>query len=296
MDRFGEKYTTKAGREITIVHYKSAREVIVEFEDGYTKTVMMGNIKKGAVAHVDDYKVPKIGSRWSSRAYGDFTVVEYNNAFDVIIEFDAPHQCRIRTESRSVRSGEVKNPMLPDERGFFFGIGPHDSNSKSYYIWSQIKKRIGNYNKRSPAYADCTVCAEWHNFQNFAEWHTRQIGYTEEDWHLDKDILVKGNREYAPNKCLIVPAQINTTLTKRRAERGGTPIGVTIDGTGRPSCQYTENGEHVWGGYHDTVESAFIMYKTAKEAHIKSLAAKWQSQIDPRAYEALMNYTVEITD
>ena len=37
-------------------------------------------------------------------------------------------------------------------------------------------------------------------------------------------------------------------------------------------------------------------YKTAKEAFIKEQANKWKSQIDDRAYEALMNYTVETTD
>ena len=41
---------------------------------------------------------------------------------------------------------------------------------------------------------------------------------------------------------------------------------------------------------------AFNAYKQAKEAFIKEQANKWKSEIDPRAYEALMNYTVEITD
>ena len=36
--------------------------------------------------------------------------------------------------------------------------------------------------------------------------------------------------------------------------------------------------------------------KQAKESFIKEQANKWESQIDPRAYEALMNYEVEITD
>ena len=36
--------------------------------------------------------------------------------------------------------------------------------------------------------------------------------------------------------------------------------------------------------------------KQAKESFIKEQAEKWKSQIDPRAYNALMNYTVNIDD
>jgi len=49
-------------------------------------------------------------------------------------------------------------------------------------------------------------------------------------------------------------------------------------------------------GDFKTVEEAFLAYKKAKEAYVKSLANKWKDQIDPRVYNALMNYKVEITD
>ena len=35
---------------------------------------------------------------------------------------------------------------------------------------------------------------------------------------------------------------------------------------------------------------------TAKEAFVKELANKWKGKIDQRAYEALMNYEVNIDD
>ena len=38
------------------------------------------------------------------------------------------------------------------------------------------------------------------------------------------------------------------------------------------------------------------MTKQVKEAHLKELAAKWKSQIDERAYLALINYEVHIDD
>ena len=49
-------------------------------------------------------------------------------------------------------------------------------------------------------------------------------------------------------------------------------------------------------GSFDSVTEAFNAYKEAKESYIKEIANKWKSQIDPRAYEALYNYTVDIDD
>ena len=52
--------------------------------------------------------------------------------------------------------------------------------------------------------------------------------------------------------------------------------------------------EHL--GYFKTEIEAFNTYKQAKESFIKEQANEWKGKIDSRAYEALMNYTVEITD
>ena len=52
--------------------------------------------------------------------------------------------------------------------------------------------------------------------------------------------------------------------------------------------------EHL--GCFNTEIEAFNAYKQAKESFIKEQANKWKDKIDDRAYEALMNYTVEITD
>ncbi|MEZ1459336.1 hypothetical protein QVM56_32725, partial [Pseudomonas aeruginosa] len=52
--------------------------------------------------------------------------------------------------------------------------------------------------------------------------------------------------------------------------------------------------EHL--GVFNTELEAFRAYKQAKETFIKEQANKFKSQVDDRAYNALMNYTVEITD
>ena len=49
-------------------------------------------------------------------------------------------------------------------------------------------------------------------------------------------------------------------------------------------------------GYFKSSTEAFNAYKQAKENYLKQLAEKWKDQIDERAYHALMEYQVEITD
>ena len=49
-------------------------------------------------------------------------------------------------------------------------------------------------------------------------------------------------------------------------------------------------------GSFKTELEAFNAYKQAKENYLKELANKWKDKIDERAYNALMNYQVEITD
>jgi hypothetical protein len=81
------------------------------------------------------------------------------------------------------------------------------------------------YQEKMPTYIGCTVCEEWKAFSNFKEWMKRQ------DWqgkHLDKDIIVKGNKIYSPETCAFVEPATNTFTTDGSAARGGQPIGVSL--------------------------------------------------------------------
>ena len=51
-----------------------------------------------------------------------------------------------------------------------------------------------------------------------------------------------------------------------------------------------------WCSGFKTEIEAFNAYKQAKENYLKELATKWKDKIDTRAYNALMEYQVEITD
>lgn len=146
-------------------------------------------------------------------------------------------------------------------------------------------------------YANCTVAEEWRYLSNFKDWCNKQIGFGNDNWHLDKDVLIKGSKIYSPETCCFVPNEINCALPSSKKVRGDLPQGVIWNCTKtRYRARIQRKGKWESLGTYDTSEEAFSAYKPVKESHIKSLAEKYKDQIDPRVYEALMNWTVEITD
>ena len=117
-------------------------------------------------------------------------------------------------------------------------------------------------------------------------------------FELDKDLLTKGNKVYSENTCVFIPKEINSVLTKRTASRGEYLIGVCWHKRDKAFIARLgkNKGKRENLGYFKTEIEAFNAYKIAKESFIKEQANKWKSQINNRAYEALMNYNVEITD
>lgn len=183
-----------------------------------------------------------------------------------------------------------------------YGFGINDlyeeSHSEAFSKWYNMIRRCydNKYHKGKPSYEKATVCDEWKYFSQFKEWFDSNYisGY-----HLDKDILCKGNKEYSPDKCCFVPSEINSMLTKSDRERGNLPIGVRL---GKSKKKF-EARLSVYKGYihlgtFDTVDDAFLAYKQAKEKRIKEVATQYFSNnlITKRAYEALLNYKVSITD
>lgn len=171
------------------------------------------------------------------------------------------------------------------------------TNEKCYNVWRQMLNRC--YNEKilvhQSSYRGCSVDERWHNFQNFCENYLNMIG--ECDYHLDKDILIKGNKIYSKDTCCLVPSFINNLFTKSNKRRGSFPIGISFNKEiGKFESYVRKNNKKIHLGWYKTPEEAFHVYKTAKEEYIKEVAEEYKDKLDPRVYNALMNYEVEITD
>ena len=247
-------------------------------------------------------KVEYEGKVYPSNRFGDVKILEYKNNKQVVIMF--LNTGFITEESMGViRSGHIRDSSIPTTCGFGYidieGASIGRNMTKEYRLWNSMVNRCYNEKElsRNPTYKDCHVSEDWSYLSNFKEWCNNQIGFGNEGWHLDKDILVKGNKVYSEDTCCFVPPEINTLLVKRNSLRGEFPIGVSYKKRiGKYASQISKNGEVIHLGNFDTPEEAFMKYKEVKESHIKEVADKWKDKIDPRVYEALMNWTIEITD
>lgn len=180
-----------------------------------------------------------------------------------------------------------------------FGIGINDINidtdSVVYVKWYQMFNRC--YGKANKTYKDCFVCEEWHYLSNFKKWFENPENGYRDGYHLDKDILVKGNREYAPDKCCFVPNVINGHFKQFNKNKTGLPRGVQMR-HGRYFATISNNGEHKYLGYYNTPMEAFNAFKEAQENKYKGMAQEYfdRGEITKKVYDALMRYEVEPDD
>lgn len=263
----------------------------------------MGNIKKGVVREPN----VEVGDIFETRFNGSLEVVSYKNANEVAVRFlNTGYETVV--EAGQIRSGEVRDWSLPR----VFGVGiveDVDINLKETYpkhrqLWQNMLNRCYNNNTEYVGkYESCHVSDTFLYFKNFRLWCDEQIGFNSKDdkgkpFALDKDLLVKGNLLYSENTCCFIPRDINNLLLTTKKLRGDLPIGVQRNKAkiAKFIATLSKYGRQQKLGIYDTPEEAFLAYKQAKESYIKEVANKWKGKIDPRAYEALMNYRVEITD
>lgn len=179
-----------------------------------------------------------------------------------------------------------------------YGVGTNDiigaKGTDAYTYWHSMLQRC--YSKRCldkhPTYIGCRVCDQWLTFSNFKRWFDENHS---KGYHLDKDIIVKGNKVYSPETCCFVPKRINTLIISHHSRRGEYPVGVTYAKRVYRSRSLGDSKKHL---YFSTPEEAFYAYKERKEQYVKELAEKYfkEGRITERVYHALLNYRVEITD
>lgn len=109
--------------------------------------------------------------------------------------------------------------------------------------------------------------------------------------------MIPGNRIYAPNKCSIIPNQINSLLTDGAFSRGDLPIGVQKHGNHyvylcSDSTQINK-GRQKRSGMFLTIQDALSAYWNAKFKTIRATAEAYRMFLPPKIYHRLVRFDWE---
>lgn len=170
---------------------------------------------------------------YSTKSCGDLKIINYKDALNVTVEFiDTGY--KVSVAACAIMRGQIKDRLKPSIFGIgVVGVGRHAINIKRiptriFSIWQAMIGRCydAKVQEKCPTYKDCTVCDEWHNFQNFADWY--ELNYIE-GYQLDKDIKIDGNRVYSPETCLFVSCFENSAKASNKKYVFTCPFGESFD-------------------------------------------------------------------
>lgn len=238
-----------------------------------------------------------VGNLHESKSYGTFIVVEVVSLTHVKVRF-------LRTEYEyvvhmsSVKRGSLKDPLQPTVCGVgITGVGKYSppTHPKHYSLWLQMLVRCYSDKYSNPwDYTDCLVSDEFKNFQMFASWCDSQIGFNVKGFDLDKDLLSRGVKIYSKETCVFIPEEINLLI--RFPKKKSIYRGVKKTSSGKYYSRCNTSFGTISLGTFNTPEDAFYAYKGVKENYAKSLADKYKDVIEPRVYEAMYAWTIDIDD
>ena len=226
----------------------------------------------------------------------EMKIIAYRKNSDIDIQFldDNGYVYEHQTYS-NFKAGQIKNPYDRTIFGVgYIGVGKYKTGLRKrnpeQYVWRGMLERCyGDKYKdvHSAYYNKCYVCDEWLNFQVFAEWYNEniyQIGT--ERMHLDKDILIKGNKVYSPDTCLIVPQSINEIFHVSGKKTKDIDLPYTILRTSKEKYSVSFRGKSL--GVYDTVDKALDTYLKAKKNYIRQKVKEMENELPTKVRDALL--------
>ena len=166
-------------------------------------------------------------------------------------------------------------------RKLIYGVGFNDAdyittskiNGKihrcPFYVkWIHMLERCYSekFHVTNPSYKECSVCEEWLTFSNFKKWMKTQ------KWDgmcLDKDLVEKGNKTYAPDKCIFVTSDVNSIVSKFGGD--SKPSGVRFS-YGKWEVLCSSSGKQQTHGRYKTKSEAENRYSEVKSEMVKEIA------------------------
>lgn len=238
-----------------------------------------------------------IGDVFTSKDYGEVVVLQYDNCKKIKVKFLATG-FETNVESTRLRRGLIVDYIARDTK--CYGKGIYDfwkfdkdiirtkGFQKIYNVWRHMLRRCyceDSLKKRS-TYRGCTVAEEWFVFSNFYSW---VVVRNWEGNHLDKDILVKGNKVYSKDTCVFVHPRVNTFFCFKRDSKHSTGV-YYREASGRylASVNNPFSGKVEFLGSYGTEQNAHEAWRIRKQ-ELAILLAKSEYVWDSSVKEAILN-------
>jgi len=142
-----------------------------------------------------------------------------------------------------------------------------------YAVWQNMLHRCYSsaVQSKHPTYIGIRVCEEWLSFNNFRLW--ANVSYQNE-YELDKDILIPSSKVYSPETSLFVPRRLNLTLKEYHGGGCGLwPLGVTLN-KGKYVARVNAGDKRLYIGAFESPKIAHINWQMRKVVILESLLAE----------------------
>jgi hypothetical protein len=187
---------------------------------------------------------------------------------------------------------------------FIYGVGINDAdynitkniNGKRvccpYYVrWHGILRRCYSikFHDHSPCYSGCSISKEWIYFSKFKSWMETQNWKNNE---LDKDLLIPGNKIYAPDRCIFIPHNVNSFLTHSKRIKSKYPLGCVCNKQSKKFVSRIEiDNQKIILGYYPSAMEAHKSWQIKKVEHINLII---ESQDNKKIINALTRISKDI--
>lgn len=229
-------------------------------------------------------------------------VIKKKGQGNFLMEYQDDEKYRRIYPYKALSTGNFWNPYHKSYYGVgYIGAGKYRSSinnemQRSFIVWQGILQRCyGDIPKaRSNNSQDTfTVCDEWHNYQNFADWYVSHV-FDISDFDVSVSVMKSGNKHYCPEYCELLPPSVISLFSYPKKTRGAYPVGVHfLKKSSLYIARLSVEGDRFYLGAYRSAEEAALVYKRAKEKHVNSKAEEWSGKISQRAYDMLSQWRVE---
>ena len=239
-----------------------------------------------------------IGREYQTNYSGKCFVVDVKSSYDMTVMFYDGYCAKVY--KGNLDKGKVYNPYY--KGNLMYGVGVFDrpkivdrvSCTKIRTMWYNMLERCycEKFHKKQPTYAGMTVSEDWKMFSKFERDVKEMVNFEKcltENWALDKDSIVVGNKVYSKDTCCFIPQSLNSKLsTLTNLETYGSGCSMLPYGSYRVLVGGHGKRGHV--GCYKTLDEAFSVYKSIKGKMLLKEIQEYAGSIDSRAVDSVRSY------